>query len=66
MEWYVSLLGDHHPEAGRILLPVGVTLKDIYAEYITTYPNEDCITYAHFNRLWNESYRHVSYQRVSI
>lgn len=65
MEWYVSVMGDHHPESARILLPLGISLADIYKDYCHAYPAEDQIGYHRFLEIWKKNHKNVSYQRVS-
>lgn len=65
MRWYVSIMGDHHPESERILLPVGIGIADIYREYALSYPADQCLGYKRFHSLWKETMRNVSQQRVS-
>ena len=48
MQWYISLLGDHHPETSRVLLPVGITVADMYKEYTSATPQADWIGYPSF------------------
>lgn len=66
MQWYVSITGDHNPETERIMLPVGVTLADVYKEYALAYPPNQRVGYSRFYSLWQTIMAHVSYQRVSI
>ena len=64
MIWYVSVTADHHPEVSRIVLPAGVTVKEIYGEYLKTTPKEDHIALVYFYELWHSQMAHVSQQRV--
>ena len=36
MQRYVALKGDHSPDNERIWLPVGMTIKKMYLEYVTS------------------------------
>ncbi len=62
MKHYVSLVGDHSPETARILLPIGVRIKDIYRKYVSLHENP--ITKATFYALWKKHMRHVSQPKV--
>lgn len=64
MDWYISIMGDHSPESSRILLPVGITLTDIYKEYCGVNPIEEQVGYQRFHQIWKENHQNVSYQRV--
>ena len=63
MKHYVSTVGDHHPESARIVLPLGISIKDIYRKYINQY-EEDAISLQHFYHLWSCNMKHVSHQKV--
>ena len=63
MKHYVSIMGDHHPESARILLPVGITVTEIYRRYCQ-YHRDDVVSLSRFHELWTYSMKHVSYQKV--
>ena len=62
MKFYVSLIGDHSPERARILMPIGLTVNDVYRRYKMQY--EDGVSPSHFYALWKIHMKHVSRQRV--
>jgi len=61
MNYYVSLIGDHSPERARILMPIGLTVKDVYRRYKMQY--KDGLSPGHFYALWKTHMKHVSRQR---
>ena len=63
MDYYVSLMGDKSPSEERILLPMGITVKEIYKEYRFVHKS-DIIEESQFYSLWKKHFTHVSYQKV--
>lgn len=64
MTHYTTMIGDHAPDTNRILLPVGMTIKDIFISYEKVYKNEGPIKKSHFYQLWKQHFPHVSCPQV--
>ncbi len=64
MSWYVEMVCDRNPEADRLILPVGITKKDIFAEYCRTTDVEEIIGKSRFYDLWVKNFPNVSQPKV--
>ena len=64
MDHYVSITGDHDPENGRVLLPIGICVKDVFLKYSVQYPNG--VGKSAFYAIWKEHMKHVSRQKVCV
>ena len=65
MSYYVSLMGDKSPTEERIILPMGVTIKEIFKEYAAVH-HSNPIEESQFYYLWKKHFKHVSYQKVCV
>ena len=64
MHNFVNVMGDRNPEANRILLPVGITVHDIYMAYRKGRDTTEQLKKSQFYGLWKCHFGHVSYQKV--
>lgn len=58
------MIGDHHPESGKILLPIGVHVKEVYIKYAKQ--SENPITKSAFYAIWKKKMTHVVRQKVKM
>ena len=63
MNYYVNTNGEINSEDGRIVLPIGITVKSMYEKYAESH-SDDALSLSHFHRLWRENFHHVSQQKV--
>jgi len=62
---YVSVMGDHSPESGRVLLPLGSSIMESFRKYCNTHSPHDQVSQSLFYEVWKENMAHVSFQSVS-
>ena len=66
MSNYVQSVGDASPTQNRIIMPMGVTIQEIFRQYNKNRIESDRIREAHFYKLWQKNFQHVSFQKVSL
>lgn len=66
MKHYASTVSDHSPENSKVLLPLGVSVKEIYEDYTQCYEKELQIELGHFYAIWRKHMSHVGQQEVDL
>jgi len=64
MQNYVQLISDISPLNDRLIMPYGMTVKDMYMRYRSSRPDVECIKEAMFYRIWSANFKHVTFQKV--
>lgn len=66
MNWFVSVMGDQSPESERVLLPVGMTIQEIFKEYKQVHREEEVVERSMFYSIWKQNFSHVTQQQVNL
>lgn len=68
MKYYVDLMGDASPSGERILMPLGLSVNEIYRQYQITHERsqEEILKRSRFYEIWKAEFSHVSYPKVLI
>ena len=63
----VQKMGDKSPESERILLPAGLSVKEIFNRFEVAYQHDESrIKEKRFYGIWKEHFKDVSHQQVKI
>ena len=54
IDYYLTLICDHNPENGRLYLPLGITVNDIYVQYKGKHPDERVTEHTFYN-IWRKN-----------
>ena len=63
MDYYVDYMADQSPEGNRLIMPLGMTIHDMYIRYKELY-GEDHLQEAQSYKLYRDNFSHVTYQKV--
>ena len=65
LQWYTEVTADKSPDGDRMIMPVGMSIRDIFDLYVRTCETE-CLNKSQFYGIWKTHFSHVTFPKVII
>lgn len=66
ISYFLAVNADKSPDGERLILPVGLTIEEIFKEYTSKTPDDERIKRSQFYKIYKKNHKNVTHPRVSF